>query len=138
MQGWWQVLLENLWPSRSAPPESLRRREAMLRSAIAMGVIAAAGPEVVAALEMTTLLELLGASLFVAAFQAGAKLALMRFWEVLCAIALPAPQVAIVRSDARPLAKAAALTYVSAHVAWCLMFAIIIGAWGHHIFQGIV
>jgi len=138
MHGSWQALLEDLWPSRSVPPESLRRREAMLRAVIAMGFIAAAGPEVIAALEMTALLELLGASLFLAAFQAGAKLALMRLWEVLCAIALPAPQLAIVRSDARPLARAAALTFASAHAAWCLMFVLIIGAWGHHIFKGVV
>jgi hypothetical protein len=110
----------------------------MLRAVIAAGIIAAAGPEVIAALEMTALLELLGVSLFLAAFQAGSKLALVRLWEAFCAIALPAPQVAIVRSDARPLARAAALTYASAHAAWCLVFVLIIGAWGHHMFKSIV
>ena len=74
MQNPWQALLEDLWPSRSVPSELLWRRKALLHTAIALVIALAAGPEIIAAIEMTTLLELLGASLFLAAFRAGATL----------------------------------------------------------------
>jgi hypothetical protein len=133
MQSQWQTLLEDLWPSRRVPRALPWRRDALLFIAIALAISLAAGPEIVAAMEMTTLLELLGASLFMKAFAAGAKLAVMDLGNALCRLVLPAPQLVIVRSDASAPAKAAALIYVSAHATWCLVFVLIIGAWGHYI-----
>ena len=131
MQSQWQTLLEDLWPSRSVPRALLWRRDALLFTAIALAISLAAGPEIFAAMEMTTLLELLGASLFMTAFTAGAKLALTGLWSAIGRLVLPAPQLVIVRFAASVPAKAAALVYVSAHVAWCLAFVLIIGEWGH-------
>ena len=134
MQGQWQTLLEDLWPSRSVPRDLLWRREALLFIAIALAISLAAGPEIFAAMEMTTLLELLGASLFMTAFAAGARLALMRVWSAIGRVVLPAPQLLIIRSAASAPAKAAALIYVSAHATWCLAFVIIVGAWAQYAF----
>ena len=133
MQSQWQSLLEDLWPSRSVPRALLWRREALLFIAIALAIALAAGPEIVAAMEMTTLLELLGASLFMTAFAAGAKLAVIGLWKAIGRVVLPAPQLAIIHSAASAPVKTAALVYVSAHATWCLTFVLIFGAWGHHI-----
>ena len=135
MQNPWQALLEDLWPSRGVPPDLLWRRKALLHMAIAMAIALAAGPEIIAAMEMTTLLELLGASLFLTAFRAGAVLVLLRLWDAFCRVALPAAQLVVLRSDARLPAKAATLTYVSAHAAWCLTFAFIVVAWASYVLQ---
>jgi hypothetical protein len=135
MQSQWQALLEDLWPSRSVPRDLLWRREALLFIAIALAISLAAGPEIIAAMEMTTLLELLGASLFMTAFAAGARLALMRLWDAIGRVVLPAPQLVVIRSAASAPVKAAALIYVSAHATWCLAFVLVIGAWGHYVFR---
>jgi hypothetical protein len=135
MQSQWQTLLEDLWPSRSVPRDLLWRREALLFIAIALAISLAAGPEILAAMELTTLLELLGATLFMTAFAAGAKLALMGLWNAIGRLVLPAPQLVIFRSGASVPARAAALIYVTAHATWCLAFVHIIGAWGHYMIR---
>jgi hypothetical protein len=135
MQGQWQTLLEDLWPSRSVPRDLLWRREALLFIAIALAISLTAGPEIIAAMEMTTLLELLGASLFMTAFAAGARLLLMRVWTAIGRVVVPAPQLVVVRSAASAPVKAAALIYVAAHATWCLAFVFIVGAWGNYIFR---
>jgi len=135
MQSQWRTLLEDLWPSRSVPRDLLWRREALLFIAIAIAIALAAGPEIVAAMEMTTLLELLGASLFMTAFTVGARLVLIGLWNAVCSVVLPAPQLVVIRSGASAPAKAVALIYVSAHATWCLAFVFIIGAWGHYVFH---
>ena len=70
----WQDFLELVWPSRYDPIASRERRIALLQTAIAIAIPLAAGPEIFLAMEMTALLEVLGAILFLAAFAAGAKL----------------------------------------------------------------
>ena len=129
----WQTLLEDLWPSRSVPRALLWRRDALLFIAIALAISLAAGPEIVAAMEMTTLLEMLGASLFMTAFGVGAKLVLMGLWNTIRRVVIPAPQLVIFRSADSASAKAAALIYVSAHAVWCFAFVLIVCAWGHFI-----
>jgi len=133
MQSQWQALLEDLWPSRSVPRDLLWRRDAMLFIVIALAIALAAGPEIIAATEMTTLLELLGASLFMTAFAAGAKLALMGLLNAIGRVVLPAHQLVLARSAASVPTKTAALIYVSAHATWCLALLFIIGAWGHYV-----
>jgi len=131
MRHQWQALLELLWPSRVDPTASHDRRIALLQASIAIAIALAAGPEIFAAMEMTALLELLGATLFLTAFAAGAKLVALSLWSAFCRIALPAPLLAVVRSDASTSAKALALVYVTAHATWCLTYVFIVGAWTH-------
>ena len=120
MKHQWQDFLELVWPSRYDPIASRERRIALLQAAIAIAIPLAAGPEILLAMEMTALLEVLGAILFLTAFAAGAKLLALSIWQATCRLLLPAPQIALLRSDASPPAKALALIYVTAHAAWCL------------------
>ena len=131
----WQAFLELLWPSRFDPTASQSRRIALLQAGIAIAIALTAGPEIFAAMEMTALLELLGAILFLTAFAAGAKLLASSIWSAIYRIAFPAPQVAVVRSDASMPAKALALIYVTGHAAWCLALVFILGAWMRCVFQ---
>lgn len=135
MQTGWQALLEDIWPSRSVPRQLLWRRDALLFVVIAVVIAVASGPEIFAAIEMTTLMELLGASLFMTALGSGARLALSQLWEAVGRIILPTPQLAIVRADAPATARAAALGYVAVHAAWCVMLAFVVAAWGRFVFQ---
>jgi hypothetical protein len=120
------------------PPHLLWRRQAVLHILIAMAIAMAAGPEIMAAMEMTTLLELLGASLFLTAFATGAKLAVSRFLERLLPVVLPARQWLVLRSDASAPVRVSALLYVAAHAAWCFAFVFILGAWGHFAFKAFI
>ena len=72
------------------------RRERVLKFVILMAIFMSAGPELVAALEMQILLDLLGATLFTAAFIAGAKLALLGLVESLRRHLLPTAPVALI------------------------------------------
>ena len=116
----WQEFLELLWPSRYDPIASRERRIALLQALIAIAIPLVAGPEIFLAMEMTALLEVLGAILFLTAFAAGARLLAMSIWQRICRLLLPAPQMAVLRSGAPVPAKAFALMYVSVHAAWCL------------------
>jgi hypothetical protein len=135
MHNQWQSILERIWPSRSGPSASQGHRMTLLQATIAMAIALAAGPDVILAMEMTTLLEMLGASLFLSAFAAGARLTAMRLWRTICDIALPEPQLTVIRSDVAVPAKAQALIYCVVHAAWWLMGILILGAWAHSIIE---
>jgi hypothetical protein len=130
----WQAFLELIWPSRYDPIASHERRIALLQAGIAIAIALAAGPEIFAAMEMTALLELLGAILFLTAMAAGAKLVALSIWSAICNIAFPVPPAAVVRPGASIPAKALALISVTAHATWCLAMALncrCVGAVGH-------
>ena len=131
----WQFLLERIWPSRSGPPSSEGRRMALLQVLIALGIGVAAGPEIFLAMEMTTLLELLGASLFLTAFAAGGKLWAMKLCRALYNFALPEQQMIVMHSNAPAPFKAVALLFAVAHAAHWLALALVVGAFGHHVVQ---
>jgi len=135
MRHQWQSLLEHLWPSRSGPSASQERRIALLQAGIALAIALASGPEIFAAIELTTLLELLGASLFLTAFAAGAKLTAMSLWRAACNILLPAGQIAVIRSDAAVTAKAQALIYCAVNAAWWLAGVLVVGISLHSVIQ---
>jgi len=69
---------------------------------IAIGL--AAGPEIVMAMEMRILLELLGAALFTTAFVVGGELVLLEVRTRLGDMVLPPAHLALLRSD-MPLSK---------------------------------
>jgi hypothetical protein len=114
----WESLLEHLWPSRAGPHPDDARRRALLQAAIGFAIVSSAGPEIFAAMEMTALLEVLGASLFLTAFAAGAKVAALNLWRAARNIALPAAQIYVIRSNAAVPAKAQALVYCAVNAAW--------------------
>ena len=120
MKNQWQSFLELLWPSRYDPIASRERRIALLQALIAIAIPLAAGPEIFLAMEMTALLEVLGAILFLSAFAAVARLLALSMWQAICRLLLPAPQMTVLRSGASLPAKGFALIYITAHAAWYL------------------
>jgi len=120
----WQALLELIWPSRYNPIASHERRMALLQAIIAMAIALAAGPEIFAAMEMTALLEVLGAVLFLAAMSAGAKLVALRVCRAFHSSIFPLPPAAVMRSCTSTPAKALALIGLAGHAMWCLALAL--------------
>ena len=118
MQQQGQAFLELIWPSRYDPIARYERRIAMLQALLALVIALTAGPEIFVAMEMTAVLELLGAILFLIAMAAGAKLMALSFWNVVRQIAFPLPVV--VRRNASIPARALALISVVGHGAWCV------------------
>ncbi len=96
------------------------RGETLLRIAILAVIAMLAGPEIVAAIEMQILLELLGATLFTTAFIAGARLAVLNVGEVVKHLLLPVAQVVVLRGEARRVA----VIYIAAHAEWWLALAV--------------
>jgi hypothetical protein len=131
MQNSWQSFLERLWPSRSGPTAENQRRTALLKALIAMVIILASGPEIIAAMEMTTLLELLGATLFLTAFAAGARLAVEDVWRFVRGIVLPADQLLLMRSNLPLPAKIHAVARCTANVMLWLGGVLVCGRWVH-------
>ena len=93
MRDLWKSLLACLPSSWRMSPA---RREALLKVVIVAVIFLAAGPEIIAALELQILLEMLGVTLFMTAFSAGAKLAFLNLVESLRNVLLPVAPVAFI------------------------------------------
>lgn len=121
MKDLWQDLLESIWPSRYDPIASHKHRVAVLEVLLAVAISVAAGPEVVAAMEMTALMELLGGVLFITAMGAGARLLALNVWDATCRFLVPVPLTFIVRPSASLPSKALAYVYLAAIAVWNLV-----------------
>ena len=137
MRSPWKSFLESLYPSRSGPSASEDRRMPLLQAGIALAIALAAGPEIFAAMEMTALLEVLGASLFLTACAAGAKLAARRVWRAVCDIALPAAEIYVIRFDPSVRAKTRALVSCAVNAAWWLGGILVLGVSTRSIIEGV-
>src|SRR6185295_5981101 len=118
MREQWQALLELVWPSHYDPIASHERRVAVLQAVLAIAISLAAGPEVFAAMEMTAVMELLGAVLFLTAMSAGARLLALSIWSGIRSIVFPIPLPVAVRANTSMLTKALASLYVAGHATW--------------------
>lgn len=110
------------------------RRMAVLQGCLAFAITFAWGPEVFAALEMTTLLELLGASLFLTAYSAGVRLMLLELEQAIQGIVAPIGQLSILRSNAGVGTKAVAAMSVLINAACCACAVLVLTAFGNHLF----
>ena len=72
MSNFWKSLLASLPPSWRIWSDP-SRREALLKFLLVVAIMLSAGPEIVTAMEMRFLLEILGATLFMTVFVAGAR-----------------------------------------------------------------
>jgi hypothetical protein len=108
---------------------------AMLQGGIAIAISVAYGPEIIAAMEVTALLEVLGAGLFLTAYAAGAKLAAARLWRAICRMIIPVAQMSVIRSNASGGERALASLYVAAHASWYILFALAVFMYGQHVVQ---
>ena len=86
--------------------------EAILKFLIVIAIGLAAGPEIVMAMEMRILLELLGAALFTTAFVVGGELVLLEIRTRVVDMFLPPAHLALLRSGV-PLSKK---YFAAAHV----------------------
>lgn len=77
-----------------------------LRVLLLLAIFSMAGPELIPAIEMATLLELLGAMLFITAFSTALKMTAIDTARWLANLFAPAPMVAMYRDTRRPLKKA--------------------------------
>jgi hypothetical protein len=95
MRDLWKSLLACLPPQWRLTPDP-KRRAAFLKVIIVAAIMLSAGPEMVAAMELRILLEILGVTLFTTAFIAGARLVLLILGENLRSLWLPVAPVALV------------------------------------------
>ena len=124
MKNLWQDFLELIWSSRYDPIASRKYRLALLEVILAVVIAVAAGPEIVAAIEMTALMELLGGVLVLAAMGAGARLVALSIWNVIYGLMFPVPLAVIVRPNASIPRKALASVYVAGIALWSLVLAL--------------
>ena len=88
------------------------RRELLLKVLLVGAILAMAGPEILPAIEMTTLLELLGATLFLTAFGSALRLLAQDVANSVCNLLLPPPLQAMYRQTTRPLEKSGIAAYL--------------------------
>ena len=93
-----------------------------LKPFLVLLIVLLAGPEVFAAIELTTLLELVGAALFLLAFSAAFKLLGLAMLDALIRAALPTEFLAMIRMRGRPDVVIVGLCLVAANA--CVLFII--------------
>jgi hypothetical protein len=109
----------------------------MLQAVLALAITLAWGPEILAAMEMTALLELLGAGLFITAYVAAFKLKAIELGQALHNMVSPLGQLVLLRSSARASLKAAAAASALVNVAWCVGTVVVLAAYGQHLYAQI-
>lgn len=101
------------------------RRELVLKVILVMAICVMAGPEIIPAIEFTTLLELLGATLFLAAFSTAARMAVQDTARFLADVLLPPLLVTVYRQSTQPLEKGNIACYLVLHVVYCLLLMVV-------------
>jgi hypothetical protein len=124
MRSQWQEFRELICSSRYDPIASRERRIALLQAVLAIAIALAAGPEVFLAMEMTAVMELLGALLFLTAMGAGAKLVAWHARNFVRSVLFPMPLPFLVWPRAPIPAKALSFVFAAAHASWCLALAL--------------
>lgn len=124
MRQLWNSLLELIWSSHYDPIASRQRRIALLQAVLAIAISVAAGPEIFVALEMTAVMEILGAVLFLTAMSAGARLVVSNIWNAIRNTVFPIPLPFVVRRGASIPANVIALICITGHAAWCAAMAL--------------
>lgn len=111
------------------------RWERFVRFALMAGILSLAGPEIFAAIELTLLVELLGAGLFLTAYRAAFKALAIDVSRFLGGLLLPPLPVAILRHG-NPIRKAEAFIHLTGNALWCIAFAAICVAFIAHHWNG--
>ncbi len=94
---------------------SRAQKDALLRPLLILVIILVAGPDIFALTELTTLLELLGATLFVLAYLSGFKLLGVSLLSGLRSLFLPREYLMLIGISGRPAAVAWGVVFLSAH-----------------------
>jgi hypothetical protein len=97
------------------------RREHLLKVLLLLAIFGLAGPELAPAIELSLLLEMLGATLFLVAYGAALEMLAMDFLRGLKGVFLPTVPVTILcEVQARPSEKSGAVAYLVANGLICL------------------
>ncbi len=96
---------------REALVKSVVPADRFLKPLVVLLIVLWCGPEVFAVIELTTLLELLGATLFLLAFAASFKLLALSMLGWLRRVLVPDEFAALIRTRLWPYALAGMLTY---------------------------
>lgn len=94
------------------------RWDSLLRLALIAGILMVAGPEILAAIELTVLVELLGATLFITAFRAGLTLLAVDLARAAGTFLAPPLLIAICRRDPNRLEKGQAVATLLGNAIW--------------------
>ena len=108
-----RLLTDLLWPVRQPPGASRAPLDIYLRPLIVLAIVVLVGPDLFAFVELTTMLELLGAALFMVAFAAGYRLMAATWLEWLRRLLLPAEYAWLFGIPGRPSAKVFGTLFVA-------------------------
>jgi hypothetical protein len=97
-----QLILKSLWPVRSNAPSRSTSTDAYLKPLFILMIALLAGPDIFAATELTTILELVGAAMFLLAFGVGVELLGLAAFEWLRRVLLPVDYVTLIRLRGKP------------------------------------
>jgi hypothetical protein len=119
-----QMLRELAWPSKPAPGHQRPNVDIYLKPLVVLAIVLLVGPEVVAVVELTTLLDLLGATLFLTAFAAANKMLVMSFLESLRRLLVPMEYGVLLELPGQPFAVALGVFLIAVNGVMLLMVAI--------------
>jgi hypothetical protein len=103
------------WPGRSLV-DGRTRSDALLKPLVIVVIVLLVGPDLFALVELTTLLDLLGATLFVVAFAVGFELLGAGALRWLRRLLLPPEYLMLVEMRGRPVAVLCGVSFVAGHV----------------------
>jgi hypothetical protein len=98
-------MAESLQPARPNAPSRGTAADAYLKPLIILMIGLLAGPEILVAVELTTILEILGAALFLLSFAVGFRMLGLAALEWLRRFLLPVEYVALIRMRGIPAAR---------------------------------
>lgn len=109
------------------------RWQPALRVMLLMVIFTMAGPEIFPAIEMATLLELLGAFLFVTAFWTALRMTAIDVIRTVGHLLVPAERLTLYRAARQPLDGVALLACISGNTIHWLALVVVIGAYIRHV-----
>jgi hypothetical protein len=107
-----QLVAEFLWPVRAIPPPGRVSRDVYLRPLVLLIIVLLVGPELFAVVELTTLLDLLGATMFLFAFAVAYKMLGVALLKWLLRALVPGECVTLMKTRA-PSAVGLGLALIS-------------------------
>jgi len=109
-------LLTELLPSAQRSVGGRLRGDALLKPLVLVVIVVLVGPDLFALVELTTLPEVLGATLFVIAFAVGFELLGVAALKWFRRLLLPPEYLMLVHMRGQPLAVAFGVLFVAAHI----------------------
>jgi hypothetical protein len=94
------AIADLLWPAHSISRTGQQKLDAYLKPLVLLMIVLLVGPELVAVVELTTLLELLGATMFLFAFAVAYKMLGVMLLKAFVEVLVPGECVTLIRARA--------------------------------------